>query len=563
LGLAIDRKKKGETPAVYRCDKLASHMNPGKFLKVKTMLSVWRRCAELHARLQWNGFFLNGTFNPFFDPSTVHRKAGAIVRQGLLRQISLHFEVVPTEIKGKRLPEMICGLVDPLASMKAALGAAEVQMVRDQVLGTLKSHISNRQNDFIVAVQCSSLSERKHDELRHALFTINRTKAWFDVQRPLHIKGKPISVEARLLARKIMSGVLKRHRRPSFNRIGMIVDERIAELTPATSSGRFTWWFKMKVGRGDTIQIPVSGHDHFNVRKGERKRSFQIIEGRETGKISIGVITDVSETFAFSRRDYASIASEPLALDFGLSTMFATDKGDLLGRGFLKKLTKLDTTISSIARHVQRAGQKPRSSKRYTRHVTRIRGFIETELNRVINRLIETRKPSKFNLERLNFQSPELSRRMNRILQNCGRSVLQTKLQSIKDEFGIETTEVVSAYTSQTCSCCGYVDKRNRKGQARFMCLWCGSTSHADVNAARNIGSERFRSLPALRPGFRTAVLDMLVSDHVERNKRRLGSPSDPREDNPYFRGKVSEVRFLLCEATAEHGKVSGDQLST
>jgi hypothetical protein len=49
----------------------------------------------------------------------------------------------------------------------------------------------------------------------------------------------------------------------------------------------------------------------------------------------------------------------------------------------------------------------------------------------------------------------------------------------------------------------------------------------------------------------------MLVTGHVERNKRRPGSPSDPRETNPYFKEKLPEVRFLPCEAQAEQGKVS------
>lgn len=43
------------------------------------------------------------------------------------------------------------------------------------------------------------------------------------------------------------------------------------------------------------------------------------------------------------------------------------------------------------------------------------------------------------------------------------------------------------AYTSQTCSVCGYVDAENRKTQKRFHCLHCGREENADVNAAKNI----------------------------------------------------------------------------
>lgn len=44
-----------------------------------------------------------------------------------------------------------------------------------------------------------------------------------------------------------------------------------------------------------------------------------------------------------------------------------------------------------------------------------------------------------------------------------------------------------SQYTSQTCSRCGHVDKKNRESQAVFVCKKCSYTANADVNAARNI----------------------------------------------------------------------------
>lgn len=574
--LAKVKKKKGDTPAVLRCDKLPTQMNPGKIETLRVMLKAWRSAAQTISHIQWNCFYQDGNFDPFFDPATVHRKAGAEVRSGLLRQFAQNFGTPPTKFKKKRLPQMIDGLQDILAPLKASLGAGEVQAVREQVLGTLNSFVSNRKNEFRQTIFRSSLSSVEHDRLRHELFVINSAKAWFDLKRPLQIDGTPIVMTTRQLARKIMSQIMARHRKPRFNRIGMVVDQRIATLEAADETRHFDLWLTLRVAglkekrkadgalaADSFLRIPVKAYDRFNQRQGTRKRSFQIIDDQRSGTISVGVITDVGEVFAAKREAYLDKANGPLSMDFGLSTMFATETGDLFGRHFLRKLKAIDQTLSGIAKHVQRTRGKPRDSKRYVMHAERARGYIKTEVNRVINRLIELRKPSKLFLERLNFQLPELSRRMNRILQNCGRSVLQTKLKSIEEEFGIETTEVVSAYTSQTCSCCGYSDKRNRKKQALFKCLWCGSTSHADVNAARNIGSERFRSLPVLRPGFRMAVLNMLVADHVERNKRRPGSPSDPRETNPYFTERKTEVRYLTCEARAKQAKVTRVQIRT
>jgi putative transposase len=78
-----------------------------------------------------------------------------------------------------------------------------------------------------------------------------------------------------------------------------------------------------------------------------------------------------------------------------------------MGRGFLVALKRDDATIVSIARHVQRGGGKLRDSMRYRAWVKKLRGFVKTEVNRVVNRLVAVRKPAVVGVERLRFSSPE------------------------------------------------------------------------------------------------------------------------------------------------------------
>jgi IS605 OrfB family transposase len=54
---------------------------------------------------------------------------------------------------------------------------------------------------------------------------------------------------------------------------------------------------------------------------------------------------------------------------------------------------------------------------------------------------------------------------------------------------GVPLVYVDPAYTSQACSRCGHISKKNRPDQATFRCTSCGFAEHADVNAARNIAS--------------------------------------------------------------------------
>jgi putative transposase len=54
---------------------------------------------------------------------------------------------------------------------------------------------------------------------------------------------------------------------------------------------------------------------------------------------------------------------------------------------------------------------------------------------------------------------------------------------------GIALVQVDPAYTSQECHRCRWVDKKNRRSQASFICGRCGFVGHADHNAARNIAT--------------------------------------------------------------------------
>jgi IS605 OrfB family transposase len=54
---------------------------------------------------------------------------------------------------------------------------------------------------------------------------------------------------------------------------------------------------------------------------------------------------------------------------------------------------------------------------------------------------------------------------------------------------GVAFIEVDPAYTSQMCSACGWVARKNRRSQAVFECGRCRFVGHADHNAALNIAS--------------------------------------------------------------------------
>src|ERR1035437_1226878 len=52
---------------------------------------------------------------------------------------------------------------------------------------------------------------------------------------------------------------------------------------------------------------------------------------------------------------------------------------------------------------------------------------------------------------------------------------------------GVPVVYVDPAYTSQGCSGCGHISKKNRPNRATFLCTSCGLSLPADWNAAINI----------------------------------------------------------------------------
>ena len=54
-------------------------------------------------------------------------------------------------------------------------------------------------------------------------------------------------------------------------------------------------------------------------------------------------------------------------------------------------------------------------------------------------------------------------------------------------EYKTNVHRINPAYTSQTCSKCGYIDSQNRKTQSHFECVKCNHTENADLQAAKNI----------------------------------------------------------------------------
>jgi putative transposase len=421
----------------------------------------------------------------------------------------------------------------PAKHLNGLCGAAPVQMASYQVQEQIDGWVSNRANEFVDCVRHCKLA----DTVKAQLYTINRKAAWFS---RASIDGIPASTRA--LARSIMRHVMGKHRRPDLSAISPRLDSRVATVAPPKKAGFADLWATLRLPNRASIAVPLHTNSRFNQRGGELCPVVQLCTD-EADRVTIRLVQDMTKPFAALKAAYEP-RIDSLGIDFGLATLIATTEGTMFGRELIGDLVRIDRQLLAIARHRSRSGDKPRNSGRYRGLVVRLRGMLKTRINTALNRIVDLHAPAELVVERLDFRSPDLSPRMNRLVQNCGRALFRQKLADLKDQFGITANEVPCAYSSQECCQCHYVDRRNRRSQAEFRCHFCGSVMHADVNGARVVAQRRSLGLDAKRVTKGAIVAD-LARRFCDRWRRPLGATDDPRWTNPLFKDWATVARNL------------------
>jgi len=141
------------------------------------------------------------------------------------------------------------------------------------------------------------------------------------------------------------------------------------------------------------------------------------------------------------------------------------------------------------------------AKKKLTRIAQKESHFRRHENHRISKQIIQTAKDTArgIGVEELTYiRSRTTVRRTHRNRQGGWafaqlRSFIEYKAQLA----GVRVVAVDPRNTSRTCSQCGHCETANRRSQADFRCLHCGSSTSADFNAARNIA---FRAQAARKP---------------------------------------------------------------
>ncbi|HHY80237.1 MAG TPA: IS200/IS605 family element transposase accessory protein TnpB [Thermoanaerobacter sp.] len=460
-----------------------SFANKNKIYKIKAVLLEYRKTAAAIAKLQWKNFYTKGQFDKNMN----------------------------------------------IKSLQSRLTERYKQTCQWQVVSILEGFISNIQQEFAKIVFSSNLPEKTKRILlflnsrKEWLIKKNKKAVWYENNEKTEYE---ITQEERLLSKKIFKHILSKWNKPRFRNISMMLDSKVAIAEENRKSKTFDKWIKIStLERNKPVFIPLKNNTYAEAVDGEFLNFYQI-EVKEN-KLTVRLIKELK------KKEYEPMIPE-IAIDLGLDPLFATDKGDLIGKQFLTFLTKMDEKITRRMAYLQKNGIKPSQDTMYNKMVKNLREFLKNEINRFLNHIVELYRPARIVVEKLDFRSPELSKRLNRLIQQFGKRYITEKLKRLNELYGIEIVEVNPAYTSQQCSKCGYVDKDNRKSTHEFECKACRYKINAQINGARNILNRRsIEDIKIHTP--KKQVLKILIEQYLERHKGCNSAPLEVLSSNPYF----------------------------
>ena len=176
-----------------------------------------------------------------------------------------------------------------------------------------------------------------------------------------------------------------------------------------------------------------------------------------------------------------------MGVDLGIVNIATTSDGDVVAG---RRLNRYRARQVCLRAGLQKKGTK--SAKRLLKKRARRERRFAADTNHVISKRImaEAERTSRgIALEDLQGirTRARLKRPQRAAVHSWAFAQLGQFLAYKARRAGVPVVFVDPAYTSQQCSECDYIDKRNRASQARFPCRSCGVVAHADLNASRNI----------------------------------------------------------------------------
>jgi putative transposase len=305
------------------------------------------------------------------------------------------------------------------------------------------------------------------------------------------MRGAEIPQELMKLSRRLFKQY--RGRTPKLRNITMCLDAKVAQIEKSDNS--FDYWIKLStLNKGDPAYLPIESYHYYESACGTLKKQVQIIV-KDT--IEYGFVKESEDKELRPESEEDKI----VGIDLGMVTLLASSSGNQYGQSLYNKLKHYDEIITRVTKCRQKNGLKNNSDK-IDRLYSKVRNLIKNEVGRVLNRFLEKERPDIVVMEDLmgltqdTKENKRLSKKMRRLLNNCGVSKIPQRMDTKQKKKGFRLEKKNPACTSIECPKCHSIEKKSRKDQSHFECAVCGYKGNADYVGSVNIRDRR--SIPEI-----------------------------------------------------------------
>ena len=274
---------------------------------------------------------------------------------------------------------------------------------------------------------------------------------------------------------------------PTLRQVCIQANANVVKLEPSTDS-TFDYWLKISTLEfRQLLLVPIKlAEYHRQALEGKTVNTSIQLNKREDGW-----------WLTLSYDEMVPAQTEPSApvvgIEVGVANFVNTSAGEHFGtfHGKLRERQKRDREKRRRKAKLRECLKKKgieklpstssKSGQRLIRH-------IRQEINRAVNECFATHPHTQFAYEQLSVATMKhKARAMNAYMRASNLAHIPEQFAWNAAKRGVSATRVKSAYSSQECSVCHFVDEGNRPNQQTFCCQICHLQMHADLNAALNV----------------------------------------------------------------------------
>jgi len=250
--------------------------------------------------------------------------------------------------------------------------------------------------------------------------------------------------------------------KPTLTQDTINLDSRFIDIRFDENS--FDTWIRFSsIGMKMKLNLPSKKHKHFH-----KFHDWKMKDSVRLRKYGEKYFVDL-----YFEKEAPALKSngKSVGLDCGYKKLLISSENELYDTGLEKIYNKIS--------------RKKQGSQRFKKSLTERDNKINESINLlkfdelkivVVEDLKNVKKDS----------SGKIRKSFNNKLQRWSYSTVLNRLELLCEEKGIDYRKVNPAYTSQTCSKCGFRHKDNRNSE-KFKCLDCNFEADADYNASINI----------------------------------------------------------------------------